>query len=133
MVRRLSVAGRSHADNRWNCNMALDKKPERLRDLRPDVAVVPEAANPERLAQRGVDGLAYQWIGGNPNKGLGVLGFNGSRLRPRKTRDIPFMLPLTLRAPERDFVLLAVWARHKIRPAEPDARHVGPVLRALDA
>lgn len=117
----------------WNCNMALDKKLERLRDLQPDVAVVPESANPDRLAQRGVDGLTYEWIGENPNKGLGVIGFNGSRLRPRKARDIPFMLPLAVRTSERDFGLLAVWARHKIRPAEPDARHVGPVLRALDA
>ena len=61
----------------WNCNMALDRKFQRLRALEPDIAIVPEAANPKRLAQRGLDGFAYQWLGENPNKVLGVLGFNG--------------------------------------------------------
>ena len=36
----------------WNCNRALHRKIDALMTLRPDVAVISEAAKPERLVAR---------------------------------------------------------------------------------
>jgi hypothetical protein len=61
----------------WNCNMALDRKFERLLSLRPDVAIIQECASPERLAAKGrpLACTAFKWIGFNEDKGLGILTF----------------------------------------------------------
>ena len=42
----------------WNCNMALHRKVDALRALRPDVAVISECATPAILAERSV----VDWI-----------------------------------------------------------------------
>ena len=36
----------------WNCNMALDRKIDALLALKPDIAIVAECAEPERLRIR---------------------------------------------------------------------------------
>ena len=57
----------------WNCNMALHRKLDALRRLRPDVAVVSECAKPQVVAERaGVENLGADsvWIGRNQHKGL---------------------------------------------------------------
>ncbi len=61
----------------WNCNMALRRKFDRLLTLRPDVAVVQECANPDAAGPKGwrPDCAAYDWIGFNPDKGLGIFAF----------------------------------------------------------
>ena len=68
----------------WNCNMALHRKIDALLRLEPDVAVISECAEPERLRARSAeDWLQGEpvWIGDNPNKGLAVLTFNGYSAR----------------------------------------------------
>ncbi len=50
--------------------MALRLKFDRLRSLRPDVAVVQECARSWRL-----DCTGHDWIGFNPDKGLGIFTF----------------------------------------------------------
>src|SRR5260370_29352 len=67
----------------WNCNMALDRKAEGLLALKPDIAVISECAEPERLRARGAGWMESDpvWIGRNPHKGLAVFGFNGHAVR----------------------------------------------------
>src|SRR5260370_18324 len=64
----------------WNCNMALDRKVEVLLDLAPDIAIVCECAEPERLRLRSRSSWMQGdpvWIGRNPHKGLAVCSLNG--------------------------------------------------------
>jgi hypothetical protein len=71
----------------WNCNMALDRKVDVLLDLAPDIAVVCECAEPERLRLRSKSSWMQGepvWIGRNPHKGLAVFAFNGYAVRWRR-------------------------------------------------
>src|SRR6266446_4656464 len=67
-----------------NCNMALERKIDVLLDLAPDIAVVCECAEPERLRLRSKLSWMHNepiWIGRNPHKGLAVFTFNGYAAR----------------------------------------------------
>lgn len=114
--------------------MALDRKVEALLRLRPDVAVISECANPERLRLRGADTWLESepvWVGENPNKGLIVLTFNGysARLHQAHHRNLRHIAPVHIAGPVR-FNLLAVWAQNAsggvIRKHQ-----LGPLRRAL--
>ncbi len=100
----------------WNCNMALHRKVDALRALKPDVVVISECAKPSILAERSsVDWIETEpvWIGRNAMKGLAVFGFNGHRLQlaqeysPRHH----FIAPVHVAGPVA-FNLLAVWAQN---------------------
>jgi exodeoxyribonuclease-3 len=96
----------------WNCNMALRQKFDRLRSLRPDVAVVQECADPD-AAGKGwhPDCASYDWIGFNPDKGLGIFTFGGLTL----TRSASYAETYALYLPVTvsgwcHFNLLGLWA-----------------------
>ncbi|MGI9500761.1 MAG: endonuclease/exonuclease/phosphatase family protein, partial [Geminicoccaceae bacterium] len=66
----------------WNCSMALHRKVEALLALRPDIAVIAECAEPERLRRlSSFDWIESEpvWVGRHPAKGLAVFAFNGFR------------------------------------------------------
>ena len=67
--------------------MALRLKFDRLLSLRPDVAVVQECADPDGAKGWRPDCAAYDWIGFNPDKGLGIFTFGGLTL----TQEAPAM------------------------------------------
>ena len=61
----------------WNCARALHRKIDALMSLRPDVAVISEAARPERLVAQ-IPALAdasLVWVGKYPDRGLLLAGF----------------------------------------------------------
>ena len=96
--------------------MALDRKIDVLLALKPDIAIVAECAEPERLRfRKRPDWLESEavWIGCNPSKGLAVFAFNGFRVqlanayRPRYR----YIAPVHLSGPV-DCHLLAVWAQN---------------------
>jgi hypothetical protein len=64
----------------WNQRGGTDAKWDRLLDLRPDVAVLPESARaPRRLAASLLDDPPdWHWVGTNPAKGLAVAMFAGT-------------------------------------------------------
>lgn len=100
--------------------MALHRKLEPLLDLRPDVAVISEAAEPERLVAKApaLDRASLVWVGRRPHKGLLVAGFGEARVtmsRHRHDARLHWMAPVTvsglpgLAEPLR---LLGVWAQN---------------------
>src|SRR5262245_22011830 len=99
----------------WNCNMALHRKLAALLALKPDIAVLPECAAPERLAERqGASMLGCEpvWIGANRDKGLAVFAFNDYRARLAEDlyrQSLRFIAPVRIEGPI-SFNLLAVWA-----------------------
>lgn len=99
----------------WNCNMALDRKFSALLSLRPDIAVIPECAKPDILRNKTdlPDDVEIVWIGDNPNKGLGIFGFNGYRvsLHDEQAGCPRYIAPVKV-AGKQHFNLLAVWAHN---------------------
>jgi exodeoxyribonuclease-3 len=118
----------------WNCNMALDRKVDVLLELAPDIAVVCECAEPERLRLRSRSSWMQSdpvWIGRNPHKGLAVFAFNGYgvRLAESYRPGLRYIAPVHVRGPA-ECNLLAVWAQNA--SAGGIRKHqLGPLRRAL--
>ena len=97
----------------WNCAQKLDAKYEALLALKPDIAIIPECAEPDILMKK-APGFRYsdcEWQGDLKDKGLGVFAFNGHSLRRHQSwdRDFHIFLPIEVRGPIT-INLLALWA-----------------------
>ena len=118
----------------WNCKMALHHKVKDLLMLRPDLAVLLEAAKPERIVARAPElaDASLVWIGRFPNRGLLVVGFGTTvvELREDLHHDhLHHMAPISvggLPGLETPLHLLGVCARHPRRKDDP-----GPLRQAL--
>ena len=119
----------------WNCAMRLrGEKLKALEDLGPDIAIVPECENPERLwgKQPLLAPIPMEWIGDNEHKGLAVLAFNGYRIKRHADYEpnLQWMLPMEVRGPV-NFHLLAIWAvNQRIPHAESEELSGQPLAAA---
>jgi hypothetical protein len=100
----------------WNCNMAFDRKVDGLLGLAPDIAIVSECAEPERLRSRSRSSWMEcdpVWIGSNPHKGLAVFAFNGYAVRLAESYHpaLRYIAPVRIGGPT-ECNLLAVWAQN---------------------
>lgn len=95
--------------------MAFQRKYERLLDLEPDVAIIPECAHQELITAHApkFKPSSFNWTGENKHKGLGVFTFGAFKAArsPKHREAFPYILPLRIDGP-RQFNLLAVWACH---------------------
>ena len=114
--------------------MALHRKADALLALRPDVAVIAECAEPDRLRRlSGSDWIEGDpvWIGRNATKGLAVFAFNGYRasIAEDHVPNLRYITPAHITGPI-SFNLLAVWAQNA--SAGVTRKHqLGPLRRAL--
>lgn len=119
----------------WNCNMALHNKLAMLQDLKPDIAVLPECAQPDIVRGKTTSDVpdSFAWVGENKHKGLGIIGYGDYEVEVDSIHDpsLRFVVPVRVTGPTA-FNLIGVWARHTKRPAEVAERQ-GPLLRALNA
>ena len=101
--------------------MSLHSKWERLMSLQPDIAVIPECAHPDRIAQKLKAPLpaSYIWTGDNPNKGLGVFAFGKYQVETSvEATAQKLFLPARVCGP-LSFNMLGVWAfNHRARGVE---------------
>lgn len=115
----------------WNCNMAFRKKAEYILRHKPDILVVPECEQPEKLAglPKRLQPKSSLWFGQNPNKGLGVFAYGEYSLRVLESHNesLKIILPIEVSGPE-NFTLFAVWANN---PADPDGAYVEQTWKAL--
>lgn len=114
--------------------MALDRKFGALLDMEPDVAIVSECAQPQRLRARlRVDCLDQDpvWVGRNPHKGLAVFAFKGYRAHLSKPyyRALHDVAPVHITGPV-ECNLLAVWAQNASEGGLRKER-LGPLQTAL--
>ncbi|MEP7264771.1 MAG: endonuclease/exonuclease/phosphatase family protein [Bacteroidota bacterium] len=116
----------------WNCNMAFRKKAAAILHLKPDILVIPECENPDKLKFPADIPLPNDifWYGLNPNKGVGVFSYNDFRFKLHKKHnpDFRYILPLVVTKGIIDFTLFAVWANN---PADKDGAYVTQVWKAI--
>src|SRR6266498_3420601 len=112
--------------------MALDRKVDALLGLQPDIAIVCECAEPERLRSKAswMQGEPV-WIGRNPHKGLAVFAFNGYAVQLAESYhpSLRYIAPVHVDGPTQ-CNLLAVWAQ--TASAGGIRKHqLGPLRREL--
>jgi exodeoxyribonuclease III len=97
----------------WNCQGKFREKAAHITAALPDIAVIPECENLERL--RFGLGMALpttlEWYGDNVSKGLGVFSYTGVTFDRYEGYDesIKYCIPLRVSQP-RPVNLLAIWA-----------------------
>lgn len=96
----------------WNCNMAYATKQDHILALHPDVVLLQECS--EKHIKESEAPFAH-WVGKNPHKGLGVLGFGQHiyTLSAAYTPTYPWFLPF--RVEDEHLNVLGVWAHVKER------------------
>lgn len=78
----------------WNCAMGFSKKRFLVEALKPDVAILPEVSQ-RHIAD--TDAPFKAWVGSNPHKGLGVIGFtNRSYALHEDDRLLPWHIPFSV-------------------------------------
>lgn len=116
----------------WNCNMAFRKKAEFILACKPDIVVVPECEQPEKL--KFAPGIALPndilWHGANQHKGLGIFSYSKYKLKLLDCHNPDFknILPIAVTGGKIDFILFAVWANN---PADKDGAYVTQVWKAI--
>jgi exonuclease III len=112
--------------------MGFRKKAEFIFAHKPDILVIPECENEERL--KFPDGLQIPdnivWHGKNQHKGIGVFSFNNYKLELLDCHNPDFknILPISVTGGEIDFILFAIWANN---PEDKDGPYVTQIWKAL--
>lgn len=105
----------------WNCNMAFRKKAEFILKEQPDILIVPECENQERL----IFGIATKqpndifWYGKNPNKGIGIFSYGDFKIKLLDIHnpDFKYVLPLSIYNSKISLTVFAIWSQ---KPAKHD-------------
>lgn len=118
----------------WNCNGALRKKFDSIKELDADIYIIQECEDPLQTNDNKYKDWAsnYLWIGDNKNKGLGVFAKKQFDLSPidwtnkYKDHTVKYFLPCLI---NNDFQLLAVWT-HKNN--SPNFGYIGQLWKYLE-
>ena len=97
----------------WNCQGAFRKKYPLIASQSPDLAVIQECENPERIPwKQGNPPTAALWFGDKPTRGLGVFSWTNLEFEalPGYDETIQFVAPIRVTAPFQ-FHLAAVWSK----------------------
>jgi exodeoxyribonuclease-3 len=116
----------------WNCNMAFRKKAELILSHNPDIIIIPECEEPEKIFRHPVSQkpTSYLWFGNNKHKGLGIFSYNGYTLKRRRNHNPEFrtIVPITVSKDLQRFTLYAIWAYN---PDDPDGQYVTQIWKAI--
>lgn len=116
----------------WNCNMAFRKKADFILTYNPDILIVPECENPDKLlfsinTPKPTDVL---WFGKNNNKGLAIFSYSNFRLTllENHNQDLQMIIPVAVTDGQFDFNLFAIWANN---PTDRDGQYIEQVWKAV--
>jgi len=96
----------------WNCQGAFRKKFPRVAEMAPDLAVIQECEQLDRIPwKKGTPPSAALWFGDNPTRGLGIFSWTNLCFEalPGYDQSIRYCIPLRVTSPYQ-FQALAVWA-----------------------
>ncbi len=113
--------------------MAFRKKAEFILAHNPDILIVPECENPEKLKFLAGTKLPTDilWYGTNQSKGLGVFSYSDYRFQLLGCHNPNFknILPISVTGGKVDFTLFAVWANN---PQDKDGQYVTQIWKAIN-
>jgi len=116
----------------WNCQMAFRKKNQAILAFQPDILVVPECENGEKLqfGKLTPEPQDFFWYGDNPHKGIGVFSYGDYRfsLDPSFTPEYRYVIPLKVTG-KQNFNLIAIWAMPNKKKNKQ--RYIGQVWSGL--
>jgi exodeoxyribonuclease III len=112
--------------------MAFRKKAHVILQHRPDLLIIPECENLEKLVfDAGIATFSDKlWYGAAPNKGLGIFSYGSLRLTPieKYNPDFKWIIPISVTGGSFDFDLFAIWANN---PGDKDGRYIEQIWKAL--
>jgi exodeoxyribonuclease-3 len=116
----------------WNCNMAFRKKAGKILAHHPDILVLQECEQTDRIIfqKRWPKPNSALWFGNNPHKGLAIFSFGEYKLKAHNWHNpnIRLVVPVSVRHERNRFTLFAIWAHN---PEDPDGRYVEQVWKAV--
>ena len=94
----------------WNCNGALRKKLDELKQFDADIIIVQECENPDTVKDKQYKEWAinYIWTGKNNHKGLGIFASDKVRIENLKWDSDGLKYFIACKINE-DFILLGTW------------------------
>lgn len=105
----------------WNCGGGFHRKWPFIAALRPDVAIVSECCQPDRL--RELKFGSATWVGRLHYKGLAVFGFGDWSVSERPIDEhLEWTLPVDVSGPT-DLLLVGVCATNRRAKAHPERLH----------
>ena len=117
----------------WNCQGAFRKKAEVILKQQPDILVVQECEQPDKLGfgKNMKQPNDYLWFGDNKHKGLGVFSYCDYRFKllDQHNAYIKIILPISVTGGQFDFTLFAIWANNHI---DPDGQYVEQTWKAIN-
>ena len=112
--------------------MAFRKKADFILTYNPDILIVPECENPDKLlfsinTPKPTDVL---WFGKNNNKGLAIFSYSNFRLTllENHNQDLQMIIPVAVTDGQFDFNLFAIWANN---PTDGDGQYIEQVWKAV--
>lgn len=99
----------------WNCQCSFRTKNERILRFSPDILVVCECENEERLqfGEKTPKPTDFVWFGELPHKGIGVFSYSDWKFEviPEYNSEFKFVIPLRAFNNDDSMFLLAVWTQ----------------------
>ncbi len=112
--------------------MAFRKKCQHVLKLEPDLLVIPECENGDKLqfGKLTPEPQDFFWFGDNPHKGIGVFSYSDYRFKLDHSfnPDFKYIIPLRITG-NQDFNLLAIWAMPNKKKYKQ--RYIGQVWSGL--
>lgn len=116
----------------WNCQWAFRKKVKPILSKMPDILIVQECENLEKLELDIIDISPSDllWIWDNPNKWIWIFTFGDYKLSilDEYNHDIKYVLPITVTSIDFQFILFAIWANNR---EDKDNQYIEQVWRAI--
>lgn len=95
--------------------MAFRKKAKFILEEQPDILIVPECENQDRLLFESTikQPSDYFWYGNNPNKGIGVFSYSDFKIKLLDIHnpDFEFILPLSIYNNKINLTVFAIWSQ----------------------
>ena len=118
----------------WNCNGAFRKKNAEILSLNPDILIVSECENLEKLkiGTLSPEPKDSKWFGENSNKGIGVFAYGDYtfELSNEYNPKYKYVIPLRVHGQGKSFLLLCVWTKEN--KYNKNASYIGQVWYAIN-
>jgi len=118
----------------WNSQGAFRKKNKKILSLNPDIIIVPECENEEKLQFGKLTPKPndFFWYGDNPNKGIGIFSYSEFKFELLKEFNprFRFIIPLKVIGKDYSFILFSIWTQDNKEKCEE--RYIGQIWLAIN-